>query len=180
MSIDVMTRPPRTMMEAFRSLPEGTLVQLIENNIVMSPAPKFQHQEMVMKIISRLQPFIEKNQLGQLVVAPVDVYLGNENAFQPDILFIRNERKSLIEEDGLHGAPDLVIEILSPSTARYDLEEKKDVYERFGVKEYWIVEPESQSVNGYALVHDSFEEIPANKGEINSRLLEKRFIFQER
>ena len=172
-----MTKPPRTMMEVFRSLPEGTLVQLIENNIVMSPAPKFQHQEVLMKIISQLQPFIENNQLGQLVVAPVDVFLGNKNALQPDILFISNERKSLIEEDGLHGAPDLVVEILSPSTARFDLEEKKDVYERFGVKEYWIVEPASRSVQGYALVNNSFEEIPAGKGEIASKLWGERFIF---
>src|SRR5699024_2227916 len=141
MSTDVITKPPRTMMGVFRSLPEGKLVQLIENNIVMSPAPKFQHQKILGDIYFQLQKFIKDKELGQVVMAPVDVYLGDKNAFQPDILFISNERKSRIEEDGLHGAPDLVIEILSPSTAKYDLEEKKDIYERFGVKEYWIVEP---------------------------------------
>ncbi len=177
MSTDVMTRPPRTMMEAFRSLPEGTLVQLIENNIVMSPAPFDRHQRILSDIYLQLGAFVKKHHLGETRVAPYDVYLGNKNAFQPDILFISEERVSLIEEDGLHGAPDLVIEILSPSTARYDLEEKKDIYERFGVKEYWIVEPESQSVNGYALIHDSFEEILANKGEIHSKLLGEIFIF---
>src|SRR5699024_8583324 len=177
MSTDVMTKPPRTMMEVFRSLPEGTLVQLIENNIVMSPAPLDRHQRILSEIYLQLGAFVKKNQLGETRMAPYDVYLGNKNALQPDILFISNERKSLIEEDGLHGAPDLVIEILSPSTAKFDLEEKKDVYERFGVKEYWIVEPASRSVQGYALVNNSFEEIPAGKGEIASKLWGERFIF---
>lgn len=177
MSTAVMTKPPRTMMEAFKSLPEGTHVQLIENNLVMSPAPKFIHQRIIMNIIAGLQPFVKSNMLGQVVVAPVDVYLGAKNAFQPDIIFISKERQSIIEEDGLHGAPDLVIEILSPRTAKYDLEEKKDIYERFGVKEYWIVEPASRSVNGYFLIDDQYEEIPAKSGEIPSRLFQKTFTF---
>src|SRR5699024_7877380 len=106
-----------------------------------------------------------------------DVYLGERNAFQPDIVFISNERLSLIQEDGLHGAPDLVIEILSPSTAKYDLEEKKEVYERFGVKEYWTVEPVTRSVQGWLLVEGKFEEMTAQNGEIPSRLLNEVFAF---
>ncbi len=177
MSTAVMTKPPRTMMEVFQSLPEGTLVQLIENNLIMSPAPTFRHQRILMKIIGQLQPFIEKRKLGQVVVAPVDVYLNEENAYQPDIIFISRERQSIIEEDGLHGAPDLIIEILSPGTAKYDLKEKKEVYERFGVKEYWTVEPTSCSVQGWFLVEGKFEEITAKDGAIPSRLLKETFAF---
>lgn len=83
----------------------------------------------------------------------MDVYLEDENIFQPDILFISNENQHVIEEDGIHGAPDLVIEILSPGTAKYDLMKKKDVYERRGDKEYWIVNPETKLVQGYFLVN---------------------------
>jgi Uma2 family endonuclease len=178
MSTATAIQPPRTMMELFESLPEGTPAQLIENNIVMSsPAPLDIHQKVLVEIHFQLLSLVKKKHLGETRVAPYDVYLGRKNVFQPDILFISNERLHLIEKNGLHGAPDLVIEILSPGTAKYDLEEKKDVYERFGVKEYWIVEPASRSVEGYFLINDYFEKILAKDGEISSRLLNKTFSF---
>lgn len=74
--------------------------------------------------------------MGTTRVAPYDVYFDRQNAYQPDIIFISNEQKHLIDKDGFYGAPALVIEILSPITAKYDLEEKKEIYERYGVKEY--------------------------------------------
>lgn len=83
----------------------------------------------------------------------------------------------LIKKGSLYGAPDLVIELLSPSTAKFDLEEKKDVYERCGVKEYWIVNPAIKSVQGYFLTNDLFEEIANNKSIIRSRLLNTEFRF---
>lgn len=172
-----MTHPPRTMMEVFKSLPEGTPVQLIENNLVMAAAPLDRHQRLLGEIYLQIGAFVKKHQLGEVRIAPYDVYLGRKNVFQPDIIFINNENLSLIKEDGLHGAPDLVVEILSPTTAKYDLEEKKDVYERYGVKEYWIVEPASLSVQGYFLVNNSFEKTSTENGRIISRLLGETFIF---
>lgn len=79
--------------------------------------------------------------MGKVRIAPYDVYFNNRNVYQPDIIFMANENVKNIEENGLHGAPDLVIEVLSPATAKYDLEDKKDVYERYRVKEYWAVDP---------------------------------------
>jgi len=99
------------------------------------------------------------------------VYLDQKNAFQPDLIFISNANFYKIEEDGLHGAPDLVIEILSPSTAKYDLRKKKAVYERCGVKEYWIVDPTTKSVTGYALRENRFVEIATQTGVIDSPFL---------
>jgi Uma2 family endonuclease len=107
----------------------------------------------------------------------MDNYFDDENVFQPDILFVSNERLHVIEEDGLYGAPDLVIEILSPSTAKYDLGEKKDVYERSGVKEYWIIDPATESVHGYFLTNGLFDEIANDKNIIRSRLLNTEFRF---
>lgn len=177
MSTAVISHPPRTMLEVFKSLPEGTSVQLIQNNIVMSPAPKYKHQEILMKIISQILPFVENKNLGNIVVAPVDVYLGADNVYQPDIIFIGNERLSIIEEDGLHGAPDLIIEILSPGTAQYDLGEKKAVYEQYGVQEYWAADPDTRAVQGYYLKSGLFEKIPSKAGEIPSKLLHTTFYF---
>jgi len=82
-----------------------------------------------------------------------------------------------IEKDGLHGAPDLVIELLSPGTSKYDLDEKKDLYERYGVKEYFVVEPLSKSVDHYWLENSEYLKQKSTTGEINSKLLACRFAF---
>ena len=164
--------PPKTMMEVFEGLPEGTMVQLIENNIVMSPSPLDRHQAALVEIASDLLQFVKKNKLGVVRIAPYDVYLDKKNAFQPDICFIANEHIHLIQENGLHGAPDLVIEILSPGTARYDMYEKKDVYERTGVKELWLVDPATKTATGYFLSGNSYEEFYKKTGSLGSRLLD--------
>ncbi|MBY5957741.1 Uma2 family endonuclease [Membranicola marinus] len=169
--------PPRTMMEVFKSLPEGTLVQLIENNLTMAPAPRPLHQEILNDINFELLKFVKQEQTGTIYTSPIDVYLDDQNIFQPDILFISNDNKGVIRDDGLHGAPDLVIELLSSSTAKYDLHEKKDVYERSGVKEYWIVDPETKEVQGYFLEKGGYGEPVIEKGIIHSRMLDYEFNF---
>jgi Uma2 family endonuclease len=163
--------PPRTILQAYRSLPEGTMAQLIQNQIIMSPAPLDRHQSISMELGYELVDYVKKHKLGTVRYAPYDVYFDTQNAFQPDILFISKERMHLIDKDGLYGAPDLIIEILSPSTAKYDLNEKKDVYEAFGVKEYWIVDPEGSHVTGYTLQEGRFVLLMKSVGKINSELL---------
>ena len=165
------------MMEVFKSLPEGTLVQLIENNLVMSPAPTYRHQDILNIINNKIFNFVSKNNLGKVQIASLDVYLDEKNAFQPDIIFISNDNMEIIQKNGLHGAPDLVIELLSPSTAKYDRNEKKDVYERSGVKEYWIVDPESKEVEGYILEGGLYGKPIIDRGKIHSPLLDQEFPF---
>ena len=164
-------KPPRTMLEAFKSFPEGTLVQLINNQLVIAAVPLDVHQHVSGEIYYDLFGHVKKNNSGQVRVAPYDVYLSNRNVFQPDICFIANENLNKIEEDGLHGAPDLVIELLSPSTSKYDLDDKKDVYERYGVKEYFIVEPATKSIAHYWLVNGEYEKQQTKDGTITSKLL---------
>jgi|tagenome__1003787_1003787.scaffolds.fasta_scaffold20478414_1 Uma2 family endonuclease len=136
--------PPRTMLEVYKALPEGTRVQLINDQLIMSPAPLVVHADIIKQIFVQLYAFVEKeNKLGKVYVAPVDVYLNEKNVYQPDIIFISNERKEIIHEDAIYGAPDLVIEVLSPANKKYDKGKKKDVYLQSGVKEYWIIEPEN-------------------------------------
>jgi Uma2 family endonuclease len=177
MDTEVMIRPPRTMMEVFKSLPEGTLVQLIENNLVMSPSPKDLHQKYLGELFVQLLTHVRNKKLGEVRIAPYDVYLDTKNAFQPDLIFISNENLHKIQENGLHGAPDLVIEVLSPGTAKYDKGKKKNVYERCGVKEYWIVDPATKIVTGYTFQENQFVEIESLAGVINSRLLDTTLNF---
>lgn len=176
MQHDIIT-PPRTMLEAFKSFPEGTLVQLINNQIVIAAAPLDIHQLVLGDIFVELTMYVKGNKLGQTRVAPYDVFLSSKNVFQPDICFIANENLHKIEKEGLHGAPDLVIELLSPSTSKYDLDEKKDVYERYGVKEYFIIEPATKSVDQYWLVNGEYTKHPASSGNINSKLLDCHITF---
>ncbi len=173
----LMNRPPKTMLEVFESLPEGTLAQLINNQLIMSPAPSFAHQKVLMDISGRIYGFLEKNPVGIVLVAPFDVYLNPRNAFQPDIIFIGNEKKDQIKENGLHGAPDMAIEILSPHTGKYDLEDKMEIYAATGVKEYWIIEPHEKRAKGYWLVKDEYHVFADETGLLHSKLLKKKFKF---
>jgi Uma2 family endonuclease len=177
MATETIIHPPRTMMEVFESLPEGTLVQLIENNIVMSPSPVDKHSYLVIELGSELRNFNKANKKGAVRLAPTDVYLDKKNAYQPDIFFVSNERMHIKKGNNWHGAPDLVIEVLSPSTAKYDLQEKKDVYERNGVKEYWIVDPADDSAIGYYLVNDEYHQFFKGVGRIESKLLDWQVDF---
>jgi Uma2 family endonuclease len=89
---------------------------------------------------------VKARSLGVILHAPCDVILSEANVVQPDILFVRKERSGIIGEANLKGAPDLIIEILSPATRSKDLELKRKTYARFGVQEYWIVDPDAETV----------------------------------
>ncbi|OIQ61450.1 hypothetical protein MOTE_00130 [Moorella thermoacetica] len=131
----------------YARLPEGAPFQLIGGKLVMTPAPGTYHQIILMRLIEKLLFFLAGKDLGILFTAPVDVFLEEKETYQPDIIFIAKDRMHIIETTKIKGAPDLVIEILSPSTGYYDLKKKARVYARCGVKEYWIVDPEDKSID---------------------------------
>lgn len=157
-------------MEVFKRLPEGTLCQVVNNKLVMSPAPNSAHQRVSKNVFRQLDRFVETNSLGEVFYAPVDVYFDEENVHEPDIFFIAANRLSIVK-DNVYGAPDLIVEVLSPGTERVDKVEKKAVYERCGVKEYWTIHPLTKKVIGYKLIDKGFAEIPSKDGEIVSALL---------
>lgn len=169
--------PPKTLLEVYQLLPEGTLCQLIQNHLIMSPSPSESHQRVLDKIYRLLGNFVEEQDLGVTRVAPYDVHFDEENVYQPDIIFIANAHLDHIHNDGLHYAPDLVIEILSPSNARYDQIEKKEIYERYGVKEYWLIDPNTKQVNGYQLLDDNFTLLETTTGYFYSQLLQTEIKF---
>src|SRR5207247_9016252 len=94
----------------------------------------------------RLSDHAAAEGLGVRYASPIGVLLGKHHAVQPDVLFIAKGRESIVKEDGIHGAPDLVIVVLSPSTADHDRREKLDLYRRAGVREYWLIDPASKTV----------------------------------
>lgn len=160
--------------EDYRKLPEGAPYQLIGGMLIMTPSPSTYHQIISMKLEVKLAVFVMEKDLGLVLYAPIDVYLNETNTYQPDILFIAKDRQSIIGPDKINGAPDLVIEILSPSTAYYDLRKKFKVYEKSGVKEYWIIDPEEQSVEVFTLQEGKFMigQKAEKQGHIQSAIVE--------
>lgn len=157
----------------YERLPEGAPYQLIRGELVMTPSPIPYHQDILGKLFYELKQFIEKNNLGKIYIAPIDVYFSETETYQPDIIFITNDRLSIISEKKIEGPPDLVIEILSPATAYYDLRIKKDTYEQSGVKEYWIVDPIQKKIEVFVNKEGGFEPVSTAKGEgeVKSELL---------
>lgn len=131
----------------YRELPDAPpYYQLIEGDLYMSPSPNWYHQQILTNLAAILLHHLGTKPKGRIYFAPFDVYLTDLNVYQPDILFISNERKSILKEEGVHGAPNFVVEILSPRTAKYDRGAKRDIYARTGVEELWIVDPELKTV----------------------------------
>lgn len=110
-------------------------------------------------------------------IAAFDVHFSDENILRPDILFVKKEHLNKINRIGLSGAPDLMCEILSPFTSQVDFEEKKLVYERFGVQEYFIVDPGSKTVYPYFLVDRAYETQETQVSKIISHLLDTEIVF---
>lgn len=136
----------RFTYEDYKSLPDcGKWYELLDGELLLTPAPTWRHQQISGQLEFVLRLFNEKHDIGHVAGAPLDVLLG-EDVAQPDILFISHERADIIHDEAVSGAPDLIIEILSPSTADRDLGYKRKIYETHGVKEYWIVDPQVQTV----------------------------------
>lgn len=117
----------------------------------MSPAPKSFHQEIIQNLLLIIGTFVRQKKLGKILPSPVDVKFSESESYQPDIVFISRENLSIIKDWGIDGTPDMVVEVLSASTAYYDLTHKKTVYEDFGVKEYLIVDPMERTAELFVL-----------------------------
>lgn len=137
--------------EDYLKTPDDMRYELIEGDLIMTPSPETRHQRISGRLYFEIRRFVAENDIGEVFYAPCDVYLDNENVVQPDILFISKERIDIIGKKNVQGAPDLIIEILSEGNAYRDTIQKKKLYARFGVREYWIVAPDDEMVEVYQL-----------------------------
>lgn len=176
---ETIQKPPRTIMEVYKMLPEGTLAELIDNIIYMAPTPLFNHQKVSTELVTAIHLFLKKSKRGIVIAAPFDVYLDEtSNAVQPDIIIVLNEQSDIINKKGhIHGVPAILIEILSEGNKNHDLIQKKDLYERFGVREYHIVDPETKLVMTFELINGKFEKTKEIIGTLSSELLQQKFEF---
>ena len=127
--------------------------EIIEGEIQVAPAPTTLHQAVLMTLYKMMDGNLKD---GIILIAPVDVVLSEKNVVQPDIVVVSKERKDIIEERGIFGSPDLVVEIVSPGSFERDTEIKRELYARHGIEEYWIVFPKEELVEVLALSEDRY------------------------
>lgn len=131
--------------------------ELVNGELLMTPSPIPNHQRISGKLEFVVRKFVTENNLGEVFYAPCDVYLDDENVVQPDILFISKDRLNIIGDKNIQSAPNLVIEIISENSVYRDMVQKKRLYARFDVKEYWIVIPEEKEVEVYILKGEAYQ-----------------------
>lgn len=143
--------------EDLAALPDdGNRYEIIGGQLIVSPSLTYRHQRVSMKLGNVLDTYLTNKGIGEIVAAPMDVLLSSNDVVQPDLLVVLNDRSSIVQQGKVIGAPDLVIEILSPSSIEADFLRKSKLYERSGVREYWLVNPEGETVSVRALDGDRY------------------------
>ena len=141
-----MVTAVRLTYRDYANTPDDERYELIDGELIMSESPIIAHQDNRMELGYQIQVFVKTNDAGIVYLPDTDVVLSDTDVVQPDLLFISKERRHIIGEANIQGAPDLVVEILSPSTARRDWGVKRELYAKHGVKEYWIADPANKIV----------------------------------
>ncbi len=153
--------PPRDRWtyEDYKRLPDDNWrYEVIEGELFMSPAPNTHHQRVIARLEFAMMKHVEAKKLGEVLHAPIDVRLGDlANPVQPDVLFICQDRLNIIRKDWIEGAPDLIVEVLSPSNWIDDRRTKYRIYALAGVREYWIVDPDKRQIEIFALRGSDYE-----------------------
>ncbi|HEV2176504.1 MAG TPA: Uma2 family endonuclease [Terriglobia bacterium] len=137
----------RLTYDEFRQLPDdGKRYELIHGEVHLSPSPTTRHQFVLQNLSVSLSVHVQRHRLGEVWVAPLDVRLAEDTAVQPDLIFVSDTRDEIIQEDYINGAPDLAVEILSPSTAAHDRATKLHVYAEARIPEVWFIDPRAKTV----------------------------------
>ena len=138
----------KSTYEDYCATPEDKRYELLDGDLIMVAAPNLKHQTVQLELATQLRQFIRDRALGKLFIAPCDVVLSDTDVVQPDLLFVSRGREHLLSGgENVRGAPDLVVEILSPATADRDRGYKRELYGRHGVTEYWLVDPIAETVS---------------------------------
>lgn len=150
---------------------EGDRHEIIDGVLVVTPSPIPLHQIASGKLHVRFETFVEPRRLGRVIAAPIDVVFAPRQVAVPDLVFVRQDRLHIIGPKAIEGAPDLIVEILSPSTRGRDRGKKMRLYARFGVREYWILDPVARTIAVHLLRGEEYELVPNEDGVVRSTVL---------
>jgi len=152
---------------------DGIRYEIIDGEVFISPAPTLDHQRVVGRLFAMIWDFLEETPLGEVFPAPSDVIFSGINILQPDIVYVSRERSAILMQENIQGAPDLLIEVLSPGTEDRDRTSKREKYSQFGVREYWMVSPEEGTIEVWRKENDelSFCELYRKNQTLTTPLL---------
>jgi len=144
MEVAIIDQSKEWTVDDYLQLEEGLLAQLIDGKLITSPAPTTVHQRVLGKLFILL-----KDLKGEVFFSPVDLYIDKANVLQPDLVYVSNEKQSIITKRGIEGVPNLVIEVISLSNSFVDRNTKRKKYLALGITEYWIVDPNNETLEIY-------------------------------
>ncbi len=170
MQTATIDRSKEWTVEDYLQLEEGLLAQLIDGELIMSPAPTTQHQRVLRSLFRAFDQF---GNVGEAFFSPIDLYLNDKNVLQPDLIFISDENKSIVSDKGIVGPPEIVVEVISPSNSFVDRNTKKRKYLEFGVKEYWVVDPGNKTLEIYTDDLDKPHLYLSGEGQVSSTVLQE-------
>lgn len=163
---------PLTYDDLCQTLDDGHRYEIIGGELIVSPSPSFDHQTLSGELFALVRSFVRQLRLGRIVYAPVDMRLSEHDVIEPDLLFIRRERRDIYSSRRyVQGPPDLVVEIFTPSSRKIDPGRKFDVYAPSDVPEYWLVDPEPRRFQIFVLWERHYEEIPMVDGRPQSEVI---------
>jgi Uma2 family endonuclease len=168
------TRTVKLTYDDFLLFPQdGRRHELLDGEHVVTPSPSRHHQEFLLRLAVLLEPHVRHKGLGKVWLAPFDVVLSLHDIVEPDLIFLSRERMSAMTDANVQGAPDLLVEVLSPSTAKRDRTVKRRIYQNFGVREYWLADPEERSILQvrFAAVGGASETLLTERDRLASDLL---------
>lgn len=148
--------------------------ELINGELVKRSSPSPRHQKISFHVSRIIGNYVVEKKIGEVYCAPIDVFLGGYNAIQPDLLFIPTDRLAIITANGIEGAPALVVEIVSPTSGYRDRVTKKNLYEQYGIQEYWVVDPLEELIEIFVLENGQYTLLSAaspNEGRLTSAIL---------
>lgn len=181
MAVATVTQPAETAvarrrltaadLDSVHVLHEGDRVDLIDGEMYVTPAPDANHQAVLSNLDWLIQRWVRERQAGKLYFSPFAVHLSEHDVVQPDLVYLTAARTSLVRRRGVFGAPDLIVEALSPSTRGLDLGERRALYERAGVREYWVADPAAGTIAQHVLTDGRFAEVAAEDGLLHCVVL---------
>lgn len=164
----------RLRYEDYLRMPEdGNKYEIIQGELFVTPPPSTDHQRVSRGAFRKIDAYVEEHNLGEVFYAPFMVRLTPDEPVEPDLVYVRKNRLEIIDRAGINGAPDLVIEILSPNKPQYDRVTKFNRYLQVGVPEYWILDPKSRTAEQFALEEGKYSRMePTEEGVIGSRVID--------
>ena len=172
--MSVTVKKQKWTYEDYLRIEDNNRYDIYRGELIMVPAPSSGHQRYSRNIGFFMWSYVKEKGPGEALYAPLDVIFAEDDVYQPDIVYVSKENVNIIKENGIFGAPDLIVEIISPGTAIYDVVDKREIYEGYGVKELWFVNPDEKAVEVLVLKDGVYKRhsFARKKGEVCSQIIE--------